>query len=109
VNDSPELIPLAAGDRDYYDRSIPIFPRRAGFNVMRGSAIIALGNSGDTAAVETLGATLRAADADSRLRVYSAWALGRLATERSRELLESARESERVPSVAAEIEAALGS
>jgi len=107
VNDSPELIPLAAGDRDYYDLHIPTFPRRAGFDVMRDSAIVALGNVGDPAAVEALGAVLGAEDSDERLRAYSAWALGRLATERSRELLEAAFPSERDPAAAAEIEAAL--
>jgi epoxyqueuosine reductase len=105
VNDSPELIPLAAGDRDYYERSIPTFPRRVGLDAMRGSAIVALGNIGDPVAVEELGATLRLED--TRLRAYSAWALGRLATERSRVLLEAARASERDPMVAAEIEAAV--
>jgi HEAT repeat protein len=74
---------------------------------MRDSAIVALGNVGDPAAVEALGAVLGAEDSDERLRAYSAWALGRLATERSRELLEAARASERDPAVAAEIEAAL--
>jgi epoxyqueuosine reductase len=107
VNDSPELVPLAAGDRDYYDRSVPTFPKRAGFDAMRGSAIVALGNIGDPVATEALGGVLGAEDEDARLRAYSAWALGRLATERSRELLEAARASEPDPSVAAEIDAAL--
>jgi epoxyqueuosine reductase len=107
VNDSPELIPLVAGDRDYYDRSIPTFPRRAGFDVMRASAIVALGNAGDPVAVEALGGVLAARDEDARLRSYSAWALGRLDTRRSRALLEAARASEQDPTVAAEIEKAL--
>jgi epoxyqueuosine reductase len=105
VGDSPELIPLAAGDRDYYDRVVPTFPRRAGFETMRGSAIVALGNAGDPAAVETLGAIL--AEPDPRLRAYSAWALGRIATDRSRALLQAAGDREADPEVSAEIEAAL--
>jgi epoxyqueuosine reductase len=107
VDDSPELIPLAAGDLDYYERSVPTFPKRAGFDVMRGSAVVALGNLGDPAATDTLGATLATEDSDERLRSYSAWALGRLGTKRSRRLLEAARASEREPAVLAEIEAAL--
>jgi epoxyqueuosine reductase len=108
VNDSPELIPLAAGDRDYYERCMPTFPRRAGFEVMRANAIVALGNSGDPAGVEELGRVLTAEDVEPRVRAYSAWALGRLATERSRELLAAALASERDPAVLAEIRAALG-
>jgi epoxyqueuosine reductase len=108
VNDSPELIPLAAGDRDYYDRSIPTFPRRAGFDVMRASAVVALGNVGDPIAVATLGRVLGSEGADARLRAYSAWALGRLGTERARELLAEARAAEGDAAVAAEMEAALG-
>jgi epoxyqueuosine reductase len=107
VDDSPELLPLAAGDRNYYERFIPTFPKRAGFDVMRGSAIVALGNVGDPVATEELAGVLGADDADARSRAYSAWALGRLATERSRELLEAALPSEHDPMVAAEIEAAL--
>jgi epoxyqueuosine reductase len=106
VDDSPELIPLAAGDRDYYERFTPTFPKRAGWETMRGNALVALGNAGDLAAVETLGRTL--ADPDPRLRAYSAWSLGRLATGGSRQLLRAALASELVPEVAAEIEAALG-
>jgi epoxyqueuosine reductase len=105
VNDGPELIPLATGDRDFYDRAMPTFPKRAGFDVMRANAIVALGNVGDPAAVEALGSTIQSENA--RLRGYSAWALGRLGTERARGLLETARRSEEDPEVAAEIDAAL--
>jgi epoxyqueuosine reductase len=105
VNDSPELLRLGAGDRDYYDRAIPTFPKRAGFEAMRGSAIVALGNAGDPAAEEVLAATLRLDD--PKLRAYSAWALGRIRSVGSRDLLLAARESERDEAVAGEIEAAL--
>jgi epoxyqueuosine reductase len=106
VDDGPELIPLATGDRVFYDRVVPTFPRRAGFDVMRGNAIVALGNVGDPVAVEALGSALM--DESPRHRAYSAWALGSIATTRSRALLEAAALSEQDASVAAEIAAALG-
>jgi len=112
MNDGPELIPLAAGDRAFYERSVPTFPRRAGFDATRAGAVVALGNAADPVAVETLGAVLRGADegaaADARLRGYAAWSLGRLGTDRARELLAQAEGTERDAGVRAEIEAALG-
>lgn len=105
VDDCPELLPLAAGDRAYYDRSIPTFPRQAGFETMRASAIVALGNAGDPVAAETLAETIRSDD--QRHRAYSAWALGRLPSDRARMLLEDARAAESDATVLEEIEAAL--
>jgi hypothetical protein len=46
--------------------------------------------------------------ADARLRGYAAWSLGRLGTDRARELLAQAEGTERDAGVRAEIEAALG-
>jgi epoxyqueuosine reductase len=105
VNDSPELLRLAEGDRDYYDRAIPTFPKQAGFEAMRASSIVALGNAGDPAAEEVLASTLRLDD--PKMRAYTAWALGRIGSAGSRDLLLAARESERDEAVAGEIEAAL--
>ena len=76
ICDSPELLPLLAADRGYYEKIIPAFPRLAGFEAMLGNAIIALGNIGDPAAVTALGRTLRHKKA--QIRAYSAWALGRI-------------------------------
>jgi epoxyqueuosine reductase len=104
IDDYPELLPLAAGDRAYYDRSIPTFPKQAGFETMQASAIVALGNVGDPAAVETLAETLRSPDV--RHRAYSAWALGRLPSDRARMLLEDARAAESDATVLEEIDAA---
>ena len=103
--DSPKLIRLAAGERDHCERCVPTFPRRAAFDVVQASPIVALGNAGDPAATETLGVALGLDDA--RLRSYSAWALGQLATNGSRALLESALLVERDPEATAEIEVAL--
>jgi epoxyqueuosine reductase len=105
MDDCPELIPLAAGDRDHYERTVPTFPRQAGFETMRASAIVALGNLADPAAVETLAETLRSPD--TRHRAYSAWALGRIGTERARQLVGEAASTETDATVRDEIEAAL--
>jgi epoxyqueuosine reductase QueG len=107
VNDSPELLPLVAGDAAYYDATIPTFPRQAGRETMRASAVVALGNSEDaTVELEPLREALVAGDA--RLRAYATWALGRLGTDAARALLRQASGSETDPSVAEEIRAALG-
>jgi epoxyqueuosine reductase len=106
VDDSPELIPLLTGDLAYYRSVIPTFPMRAGIDAIRGNAIIALGNIGDPAAVEGLGATL--GHKKARLRAYSAWALARIGTRKARALVEEARKGETDPMAASEMEAALG-
>jgi epoxyqueuosine reductase len=105
VHDSPELLPIASGDMDYYSRSVPTFSKRAGFDVMRGSAIIALGNAADPAATAVLGSTLRSGSATHR--AYSAWALGRIGGGDARALLAAARAAETDAGVTAEIDAAL--
>jgi epoxyqueuosine reductase len=108
VNDSPELLPLVAGDTAYYDATIPTFPRQAGRETMRASAVVALGNSGDSGVdLEPLRGALAEAE-DARLRSYAAWALGRLGTEGAQALLTEASRSESDPAVAEEIRAALG-
>ena len=105
VDDCPELLPLATGDLDYYDRAIPTFPRQAGFDTMRASAIAALGNVGDPAAIETLARALESPD--GRHRAYAAWSLGQIGGAQAREALESARAAERNETVNSEIESAL--
>jgi epoxyqueuosine reductase len=105
VNDSPELIPLLTGDLEYFKQVIPTFPMRAGIDNIRGNAVIALGNIGDPAAAEGLGATL--AHAKPQLRAYSAWALGRIATDKARGMINAARARESDPMVIAEMDNAL--
>jgi epoxyqueuosine reductase len=106
VGDSPELIPLLTADSEYFRRTLPTFPMRAGIDAIRANAVIALGNIGDPAAVDGLGQTLR--HVKPQLRAYSAWALGRIGTARSRALLVAARATEHEGVVVGEIERSLG-
>ena len=106
ADDSPDLIPLLTADEAHFRATMPAFAMEAGVEAMRGNAVIALGNLGDPAAVEALGATLKHPKA--QLRAYSAWSLGKIGGERARALLAAARESEGETSVREELELALG-
>ena len=76
--------------------------RRARF--LRRNALVALGNSGGSAAVDVLGAYLL--HDDWLLRAHAAWALGAIGTDAAAGLLDAAAENERHPEVQAEIAAA---
>jgi epoxyqueuosine reductase len=65
------------------------------------NVVVALGNSGSGAAVPALQKGLQ--DASPLVRAHAAWALGRIADERVREILESARAKETHPMVLEEI------
>jgi epoxyqueuosine reductase len=82
VDDCPELLPLVAGDMDYYDRVMPTFPRRAGPDTIRGNAIVALGNNGDPAGQEALENAFR--DENGQNLEYASWALARIRAGGSR-------------------------
>jgi len=69
------------------------------------NAAIALGNSGDDAAVGPLSRALQ--DHQDLVRKYSAWALGRIGGGKSRAALEKALAGESEDAVTAEIRAAL--
>lgn len=58
VSDSPELIPLANTDREYFRKTISSFARWAGMDAIRGNAIVALGNIADPVAISALEETL---------------------------------------------------
>jgi epoxyqueuosine reductase len=106
VSDSPELIPLATGNSEYYRDVISAFPRAAGIEAIRGNVIIALGNIADPSAVSALEETLQYPK--PQVRAYSAWALGRIASKKARKILEEASLRERNPKVIREIKDALG-
>ena len=105
AEDSPELIPLLTADEAHFRATLPAFAMQAGVDAMRGNAVIALGNSGDPAAVDALAATLR--HEKPQLRGYTAWALGRLGGEKARRMLAAARARETDAAVIGEIDAAL--
>jgi epoxyqueuosine reductase len=105
LNDSPELIPFLTADEEYFRRTIPLFAQEAGFDAMRGNAIIALGNIRDPSAVQALGQTLR--HEKPQIRAYSAWALGRIGGAQARALLGKALTEEKESAVLDEIKSAL--
>jgi len=72
---------------------------------LRRNAAVALGNSGDDAAIGPLGKAL--ADPEPMVRSYSAWALGRIGGTKSKKLLEKALPGEDDPVARFELESAL--
>ncbi|OGO69030.1 MAG: hypothetical protein A2Z49_12850 [Chloroflexi bacterium RBG_19FT_COMBO_56_12] len=66
---------------------------------------VALGNSGEPAAVRVLQGALES-DPEPLVRGHSAWALGKLGTAESRRALDSALYKEKDPQVLAEIQSA---
>ena len=102
---TPALLPLLAldtpGFHARFGRTAVARAKRRG--LLRNVAV-ALGNSGNPAAVPPLTAAL--ADADPLVRGHAAWALGRLAGSVARSALEAAARRESDPDAAAEISAA---
>jgi epoxyqueuosine reductase len=72
---------------------------------LKRNAAIALGNSGDDAAVGSLGNALN--DPEPMVRSYSAWALGRIGGAKSKSLLEIVLSKEGDPKVRSELKYAL--
>jgi len=101
----PELIPLLTASEADFRKVIASFPLRAGAEVIRGNAIIALGNAADGTAVEALGLTLT--HDNPQIRAYSAWALGRIGGQKAGRLLQKALSSETNRSVIEEITQAI--
>ena len=98
----PDLAPLV-------DMSMEEFSRRFKNSAIRQTTrdgfvrnvVVALGNSGCGAAVPALEKGLQ--DVSPLVRAHAAWALGRIADERVRRILESARAKETHPMVLEEI------
>jgi epoxyqueuosine reductase len=103
--DSPELIPLLLGDTEHVRAALPAFVLEAGIDTVRRNVAIALGNSGDPAAVEPLTKALKLPDA--RTRAAAAWALGRLGGPAARNALRDASEREEDETVRGELAEAL--
>ncbi len=104
-SDSPELLPLVLGDEEHYRMVLPEFVAQHGTETIRRNAIVALGNSGDPAAVGTLVEALSWPEAS--VRGAAAWALGRLGGPVAERRLREQLDEERDASVRGEIEAAL--
>ncbi|MCA1669199.1 MAG: tRNA epoxyqueuosine(34) reductase QueG [Thermomicrobia bacterium] len=104
----PALIPLLTMTvAEYRDRFRGRAIKRAKREGLARNAAVALGNSGDRAAVPALAAAL--ADHDAPLiRSHAAWALGHLGGKPARAALERCRATEPDTEVCTEIVAALG-
>lgn len=100
----PALLALDAdGFRARFARTAVARAKRRG--LLRNVAV-ALGNSGNHAAVPPLAAAL-ATDPEPLVRAHAAWALGRLGGRTARDALEAAARRDADPLVAAEVAAAL--
>jgi len=105
-SDRPELIPLLLGDEGYYKRTLPEYVLGLGIDTIRRNVAIALGNSGDPAAIPALTQALGFKDTETR--GAAAWALGRLGGKVAKEALKKALSQEKEKEVRREIEDALG-
>ena len=106
TSDSPDLIPLLLGDESYYKAVLPSFALwLAGISSLRRNAALALGNTGDPAAVPALVEAL--SYPEPQLRSYAAWALGEIGGKKAREALARSLGSEVDLEVQEEIRAAL--
>jgi epoxyqueuosine reductase len=103
---TPELIPLLTISPEEFRRRFGRTPvKRAKREGLQRNVAVALGNSGDRAAVPALARALR--EAAPLVRAHAAWALGRLGGADATAALRSALASEEDSEVRAEIEAAL--
>jgi epoxyqueuosine reductase len=103
--DRPELIPLLLGDESYFRAVLPEFALRAGIDTLRRNVAIALGNSGDPAAVPPLLQALTTCHVQTR--AAAAWALGTLGGCEARQGLVAALRQESDLGVREEIQEAL--
>jgi len=103
---SPELIPLLSASEEELRQALPSFVLSAGAETLRRNVALALGNSGDPAAVPALAAAL--CDSVPAVRSYAAWALGRLGGPEARAALAAALAVEEEAPVQEELRWALG-
>ena len=104
-SDSPELIPLLLGDEDYYKTVLPSFVLEMDISTLRRNVALALGNIGDPIAVPALVKALSYSEPEVRL--YAAWALGRIGGKKARDALARSLNSEIDSEVHEEIKVAL--
>ena len=102
----PALIPLLALDDESFRERFRHSPiKRAKRRGLLRNVCVALGNTGDPAAIPALGKALH--DSEPLVRGHAAWALGTIGGQGARELLESAVTDEADPTVQAEIRYAI--
>lgn len=103
---SPELVPLLdIGEEDFRREFGSLHWYAADPLLLKRNAVVALGNSGDPAAIPALERMLH--DNAPILRGHAAWALGRLGGAAAVSALRKAREEEADDTVIGEIDAAL--
>ncbi len=103
----PALLPLLTMTvAQYRDRFRGRAIKRAKREGLARNAAVALGNSGDRAAIPALADALAGHDA-ALIRGHAAWALGQLGGEAARDALDRCRATESNEGVRSEIEAAL--
>lgn len=105
TSDCPELIPLLQGDERSHKSVLPEITLEAGTDTIRRNAAIALGNSGDRAAIPALAEALSSTHQPTR--VAAAWALGQLGGPEAQEALTRVLDQEQEEEVLAEIRASL--
>jgi len=104
-SDSPELIPLLLGDENYYKAVLPSFVLEMDISTLRRNVALALGNIRDPIAVPALVKSL--SHSGSKVRLYAAWALGRIGGKKAIYALTRLRNSEIDSEVQEEIKVAL--
>lgn len=103
---TPSLIELLEMDtKVYQERFRGSAIKRAKQTGLQRNAAVALGNTGDEAAVPFLAFTLDSPQ--NIVRSHSAWAMGRIGGKKARKALERARSHEQDPEVLPEITSAL--
>jgi len=103
---APELLPLLSISPEEFSRRFGKTPiKRAKREGLQRNVAIALGNSGDRAAVPALARALR--EEGALVRAHAAWALGRLGGDDAIEALRAAQETETDDVAREEITAAL--
>jgi epoxyqueuosine reductase len=105
MSDSPELIPLLLGDEEYYKSALPEYVLRARIDTIRRNVAVALGNSGDEAAIPALIQALKFKHAETRQA--AAWALGKLNAKAAQKALKKALREEKEEEARKDIEEAL--
>jgi epoxyqueuosine reductase len=106
-NLAPELAPLVRLSPEEFKRRYKNSPiLRATRDGFVRNVAVALGNSGCSEAVPALEKAVQ--DASPLVRSHAAWALGRIANEQARQMLESIRAKEQHPAVLEEIRHVLG-
>jgi epoxyqueuosine reductase len=91
-SDSPELIPLLLGDENYYKTVLPSFVLEMDISTLRRNVALALGNISEPIAVPALVKSLSYSEPEVRL--YAAWALGRIGGKKARDALAQLLNSE---------------